>query len=241
MAALVCLAACGDSGGSGGSTTAGDVPVMGTIGDPVTGPYEQVGSLQVPPRTIADPGLPDSCTLLAAAEPEALITEPIAPVVRMTNVCIAHAVSSPTFEYSLSVELRRPEPVERASGPQPSNEDAFWVAEGGGIDLVGGLREELKPIEGIGDYAVWYPITDGMALHAYWQSEFILAINVRGVPTDRGLTWAQEVARDAIERTAALAAVPGATPSEPNAAEPAATLSEPSAEPTETPAVDPAD
>jgi len=173
--------------------------------------YELKGGLQVPPRQIQDPGLPDSCDLLTQASPTSMLDEPFAPAERMSNVCIAYAASTPTFEKSLSVELRRPEELERERDDKglPTNEEQFWIAEGAGIGLVGGDREEVEEIPGLGDYSVWYPIRDGMALHTYWGGDYILAVNVRGIPVEKGLAWAKEVSKAAIGSTLALRAMQG--------------------------------
>ncbi len=197
---LVWALGCGasDSESSGGGAAAPSEPMPG---------YELISGLQVPAREIQDETLPDSCDLLTEARPLEMIDEPFAPVERMSNVCIAYAASTPTFDRSLSVELRRPEPLEqeRDDAGVPRNEEEFWVAEGAGVGLVGGKQEELEEIGGLGDYTVWYPIRGGMALHTYWNREYILAINVRGVPIEKGVAWAQEVARAAIRKTASEA------------------------------------
>jgi len=162
----------------------------------------------VPQRWQADAQLPDACLLLTAADPKTLLKGPFAPIQRMSNdMCIIHDEEAPQLERSISVEVRRPDEPELVStGHIPRNRAEFWAAEDFGIGLVAGHTDpkELNDLSGLGDYAVWYTIYDGMALHAYWDDKFILAINVRGPEVERGLAWAKEVAKRAIEQTREL-------------------------------------
>jgi hypothetical protein len=190
-------------------------------GEPEKINYVEVNGYQVPERENTDAGLPDSCSLLTEADPRAVIQEPLAPISRMSDVCLAFAESTPQLEHSLTVELRRPVALERERGPQPSSKEKFFEAEGAGIGLIGGTEQEIQEIPGIGDYAVWYPMTGGLALHAYWNNEYILAINVRGVDQEKGLSWAKAVAKRAVESTASTGTsapvappAPGASPAE---------------------------
>ena len=183
-------------------------PAQPLYGDGTEGEYVTMGGLQVPFRRNLDPGLPDSCELLADARAQAMFGEPVAAAERMSDLCVVYPKSSQTWDRALTVEVRRPVPLEVERGI-PADEEQFWTAEGAGIGLVGGVREELQEIDGLGSYAVWYPIRGGLALHAYWDGAFILAINVRGLPTETGLEWAKGVAARAISRTAELGAGAG--------------------------------
>jgi len=98
----------------------------------------------VPERLIMDPGLPDSCELLTQGDPKTLITEPLAPIARLENVCVVYAVSTPTLGTAITLELRRPEQLERDKGPLPSDKATFFVAQGAGVGLAGGKEEGLR-------------------------------------------------------------------------------------------------
>jgi hypothetical protein len=210
LLAVSALAACGEPTDPQKPPEPGEAPKIN---------YVEVNGYQVPERENKDSGLPDSCALLTEADPKGVIQEPLAPISRMSDVCLAFAESTPQLEHSLTVELRRPVALERERGPQPSSKESFFEAEGAGIGLVGGTLDEVQEVPGIGDYAVWYTMRDGLALHAYWNNEYILAINVRGIePQEKGLNWAKAVAKRAVESTAstgtsAPVAPPAAGPS----------------------------
>jgi hypothetical protein len=194
MAIVLGVAAlgCGDSGSPAEAPAPDDVP------------RTEMNGYMVPERQIPDPTLVDSCVLLTQADPKGMLKEELAPIDRMSNVCLAFAASSQTLERSLTVELRHPEPLEIENGGVPTNPEQFWGAEGGGVDLMGGKKEQVQQLQGIGDFAVWYPMTGGMALHAYWEGKYIIAINVRGIDEQSGLAWAKDVAQRAIQATAEL-------------------------------------
>ncbi len=189
---LLTLLGCG-----GSDETPGEKPGPG---------YSQLNGYRVPPRTLPDPTLPDSCEILAASEPgpKELITEPLAPLERMSNVCIVRADSRPGYAYSIAVEVRHPEQIEIEAGV-PTNLETFWSAEGGGIDLLGGRREQIQEIADLGDFAAWYPINLGLGLHAYQQGRYIVRITIRGIEIERGLAWARTVAQRALEESSSLA------------------------------------
>jgi len=167
----------------------------------------EMNGFVVPVRENDDPTLVDSCLLLTSSDPKGMIQEPLAPLMRMTDVCLAFAESTPQLDHSLTVELRYPGPVEiEEQGGVPTNLDQFWIAEGSSVGLMGGVQKEIQQLEGIGDFAIWYPISGGMSLHAYWQGKYILAIYVRGFDPQVGLTWSKEVAAKAIHATTELEA-----------------------------------
>ncbi len=172
--------------------------------------WENMNGYPVPPRSFSDPMLPDSCTLLTEADPRGMIQKPLGPIMRVSDVCIAYDSDTPTLAHSLQVELRRPVPVELERGGLPSSRDQYWEAEGVSVEMLGGSREGIQDFPGVGDYAVWYPIGDGFSLHTYWQGRYVLRLTMRGIEKDAALTWARQVARRAIDVTAA-SADPGAT------------------------------
>jgi hypothetical protein len=192
---LLASVGCGDGGDASSPADEATVPDV---------PRFEMNGYMVPERQIPDPTLVDSCLLLTEADPKGVLAEPLAPIDRMSNVCLAFTASSQTLERSLTVELRHPEPIEIENGGVPKDKETFWTAEGGGVDLMGGKKEAVQEIPGLGDFSVWYPMTGGMALHTYWQGKYILAINVRGIDAERGLAWAKEVAGRAIQKTAEL-------------------------------------
>lgn len=146
-----------------------------------------------------------ACALLVEADPKRMIAEPLAPLLRMSNVCIAHARSTPSLETSLAVELRHPEAVEIEAGGLPSSKETFMRAEGASVGLMGGREAEVVELPDLADYAVWYPINGGVALHAYWRGQYILRFTIRGLPVEPSLEWAKQVTRRAIAATAAAA------------------------------------
>jgi hypothetical protein len=77
------------------------------------------------------------------------------------------------------------------------------MAEGAGVGFLGGEREGIKEVAGLGDFAVWYPITDGLCLHLYWQGKYIIRITTRGIDNERGLPWAKTLAQRALDASAA--------------------------------------
>jgi hypothetical protein len=202
---LIPLASCKDaSNASPGQPTDAELQAQG---------YTSMNGYLVPPPQVLDPTLPDSCALLTEAVPgpKELIAEPLAPIERMTSVCIARALDDPTLNHSVAVEVRHPESFEvTASGP-PKDLEMFWLAEGGGVDLLGGRRDEVKQIAGLGDYAVWYPIDFGLGLHAY-QGLVIARITIRGIDEEHSLAWSKAVAQRALEAAGALGQTPVAQP-----------------------------
>lgn len=192
LSVLLALPGCG-----GSDETQAEKPAPG---------HSQMNGYRVPARTVPDPTLPDSCEILTAAEPgpKELIAEPLAPVERISNVCIVRSDSEPGYSHSIAVELRHPEQLEIEAGV-PTSLETFWRAEGGGIDLLGGRREQIQEIDGLGDFATWYPIHLGLGLHAYLQGRYIVRITIRGIELERGLVWARTVAQRALEESALLA------------------------------------
>jgi hypothetical protein len=145
-------------------------------------------------------GAADPCELLRAADPGALIGTEIGPEFRVYGLCRYESKVwlKDQPERAIGLEMRR-EP----SRPVPTSLDEFWLREGGGVDLMGGRREQVVELAGLGDYALWYPTYDGIQLYAYWDQHNILVLTVAGVPVERSLPWAQELARKAIEKASA--------------------------------------
>jgi hypothetical protein len=173
--------------------------------------WQEMNGLLVPPDPSPDPTLPDSCGFLTEADPRGMIQKPMGAIMRISDVCIAYDAETPTLEHSLQVELRYPASFELEQG-LPRNQEQYWGAEGTGVDLMGGRRETIEDLSGVGDYAVWYPIDDGFTLHAYWQGRYILRLTMRGIEKDAALNWARKVAQRAIDATATLAGPASANP-----------------------------
>jgi hypothetical protein len=202
LLAFAALAACGNDDAA--------PPAKPTEADLLASGYTQMNGYLVPPRELADPTLPDTCVLLTESDPgpKEMITEPLAPIERMGHVCIATIASKYGYDLSIAVEIRHPETFEVEAG-LPKDMESFWMAEGGGIDLLGGRREQVEPIEGLGELAMWYPITGGIGLHAYSQgSRYIHRVTIRGIDKERSLAWAKAFAQRAIEASAALGQSP---------------------------------
>ena len=199
---LALLAGCGEP------KQAPSIPQQ-TEAEKLASGYTKMNGYLVPPPQVDDPTLPDSCALLTSADPEPkeLITEPLAEIERMTSVCIARPESPPGYDHSIAVEVRHPDPLEIEAGI-PKDIETFWVAEGGGIDLLGGRREQVQEIAGLGDFATWYPITNGLGLHTYrkspTQGQYIIRMTIRGIDMDTSLAWAKTVAQSSLDAIAKL-------------------------------------
>jgi hypothetical protein len=153
-----------------------------------------MSGLQVPERT-ADDGTPDSCELLAAAAPQRLLGAEVFPAQRVYGLCLFEARDSVTggAEKSIALEIRK-DPA-----GTPRDLDAFWDREGAGVGFAGGKREQIETLQSLGDRALWHPIDGGLRLFAYWKSDRILVLTVRGVPTELALPWARQLAQTAIQ------------------------------------------
>ena len=199
LALLLALAACGDS-----KTAVEPSQPMET--DLLAQGYTKVDDYLVPPITLPDATLPDSCPLLLEADPKGLIAEPLGPIERMSHVCIATAAAKPGYQHMLGLEIRHPEPgeVENSGGAVPKDLETYWMAEGNGVGFLGGKREDIQAVGGLGDFAVWYPITDGLCLHTYWKGKYIIRVTTRGLDNERGLPWAKTLTQRALDASAAF-------------------------------------
>lgn len=199
--ALLALAGCGER-----KESAAPQPPEKSEAELLASGYLKMNGYLVPPREVPDPTIPDSCALLTEANPgpKELIAEPLAPIERMTNVCIAKPASQPGYDDMIAVEVRHPEPLEIEAGGVPKDLESYWVAEGGGIDLMGGRKEQVEQIPGLGDFAVWYVIGGGHGLQAYAQGHHIVRITIRGVEMKDSQAWAKAVAQRALESCIAL-------------------------------------
>ena len=156
-------------------------------------PLESFAGLQAPPRVLDD-GSPDTCALLGPADPGALLGSALGTAQRIYGLCLVETAPPAQPERSVGLEIRKD-----PSGV-PGNFDAFWEREGGGVGMLGSSREQVKEIENLGDYALWFPIDGGMQLFTYWKNAYILVLTVRGVETERALPWARELAATAVQR-----------------------------------------
>lgn len=158
----------------------------------------ELAPLEYPPRDSRfDDGAPDSCVLLRAADPAQLYGEPMGPAQRMLSLCIADLSgwdgSGP--ERSVQLEIRKAD--ERGV---PADLEAFWVAEGAGIEFVGGKREAIQRLPDLADLALYVPITNGVRFYSYWDDEYILLLTVLGAPDPQAaLAWSQELIGSSIE------------------------------------------
>jgi hypothetical protein len=158
------------------------------------------GETEAPPavQPQASAGVPDSCALLGAADPKSLLRSEVGEPFRIYGLCRVERAGAAPFdpEHSAALEVRSD------AASVPASFDAFWELEGGGVGLAGGLREQVAEIPGLGDYALWHPITRGLRLFAYARPDLVVVVTVVGVPTERALPWAQTLARDAVSRAA---------------------------------------
>ena len=206
LLALVPLAGCGER--------EAEAPPEKSEAELLASGHTRMNGYLVPPREVPDPTLPDSCELLTTSNPgpKELIAEPLAPIQRMTHVCIATAAATPQYEHSIALEVRHPETFEVEAG-LPKDMESFWMAEGGGLDLMGSRREQVEVLDGLGDFATWYPITHGFGLHAYTQGgQTIVRVTIRGIDKERSLAWSRAAAQRAIEASAALGTSPTPAP-----------------------------
>jgi hypothetical protein len=160
--------------------------------------FETRHGLQIPPR-VHDDGSPDACDLLGEASPRELLGAEVGPALRIYGMCRVAAQGPAEPERSAALEIRR----DRAGVPHDL--DAFWEREGGGVGMLGSRREEIRELDAPGDYALWFPIDGGLQLHAFWQDEYILVLTIRGVPAERALLWARELAQRSVVRASSLA------------------------------------
>jgi hypothetical protein len=156
----------------------------------------RVPAFEAPPR-VHDDGSPDSCELLAAADPSRLLGADLAPALRIYGLCRVQAAPVRDPERSVGLEIRR----DRAA--VSADFDGFWEREGGGVEMLGSSRDRIEELDGLGDYALWFPIEGGLQLFAYWGGEYVLVATVRGVPSVRALPWARELAQASIRAAAA--------------------------------------
>ncbi len=149
-----------------------------------------------PARTQLD-GAPDSCELLFAAAPQTLLGVELAPAQRFYGLCLVQDKDFPASgapEKSVGLEVRSD------AAFVARNLDEFWEREGDGVGMAGGKREQVEAIPQLGDYAVWHPVDGGVRLFAYWGRQFVLVLTIRGVPPERALPWARELARAAAKQ-----------------------------------------
>jgi hypothetical protein len=168
-------------------------------------PLPRPGEIQTP--STPDPlgfeyklGSADQCELLLAADPAGLLETEIGPEFRTYGLCRYEAKvwRKGEPERAVGLEMRR-EPQR----PVPTNMDDFWAREGGGVGLMGGKREEVVMLSGIGDYALWYPTARGLQMYAFWDTHNILLITIAGATVEKSLPWAQELAKKAIAQASA--------------------------------------
>jgi hypothetical protein len=145
-------------------------------------------------------GSADQCELLLAADPAALLGVEIGPEFRTYGLCRYEAKVwlKQDPERAVGLEMRR-EPNQ----PVPVNFEEFWVREGGGVDLMGGKRENVVELKGLGDYALWFPTARGLQLYAYWDTHNVLVLTIAGATVEKSLPWAQDLAKKAIEKASA--------------------------------------
>lgn len=145
------------------------------------------------PRKFSAAG-PDACTLLADADPKMLLGGELGAPWRIYGLCRVEVPGSGadgTPERSVGLEVR----VAEEGVKLPTNLDEFWLQEDAGVGFAGGKREQLVQLPGIGDFALWHPITGGLRVFGYWGGRWILVLTVMGTPQEKALPWAQELAR----------------------------------------------
>ena len=172
-------------------------------------------TVTIPPRTAPEDGLPDTCELLRDADPAALLNASLSPARRIFQVCLVTATDSDGLDRSVSVEVRR-----TTQGRVPADEEQFFEDYGAGVYYMGGERSGVRELPGEADYALWFPIDQGIQLHAFWGGAYILVVTVRGAPLEPALALAQGVIRPAIGATRAASEEPPA-PSDPQPSTPA--------------------
>jgi len=140
-------------------------------------------------------GGPDPCVLLRAAGPEALLRTELGPDRHIYGLCRIDSVAAPAGpdEKSVGLEIRRD-----AGAAAVASAQQFWEHEGNGVGYQGGVRENLRELNGPGRFTVWVPIDGGLQLFSYWDRENLLVISIKGAPVERALPWAQTLAGETV-------------------------------------------
>src|SRR5262249_18838551 len=113
-------------------------------------------------------GDPDPCALLRAAKPEELLRAELGPDRHIYGLCRVPAAAAPAGpdEKSVCLEIRRD-----AEAAAVASTQEFWDHEGNGVGYQGGVRENLRELNGPGRFSVWVPIDGGLQLFSYWDRE----------------------------------------------------------------------
>jgi hypothetical protein len=156
-----------------------------------SGEIVEIAGIQAPRRD-RDDGTPDPCELIGRADPRSLLGGKLATARRIYGLCLVDADPPAQPERSVGLEIRRD-----ATGA-PRNLDEFWRREGGGAAVLGSSREQIEELGEPGEYSLWFPIEGGLQLFSYWSRDYVLVLTIRGVPTDRALPWARDLARSSV-------------------------------------------
>jgi hypothetical protein len=164
-------------------------------------PPDPAGTIDTPAPPIAEEyrvGSADPCALLREADPQKLLDTEVGAPWRVYGLCRFEARVWPRDEPERAIGLEMRPDTERGVA---HDLDEFWEREGAGVDLLGGRREQIEEIPGLGDYALWVPTDRGLQLYAYWEDRYILVLTIAGAPREQALPWARALAANAI-RTA---------------------------------------
>ena len=176
-------------GAAPGCGDAKDVDARGDWGR--SGEIVEIAGIRAPRRD-QDDGTPDPCELIGRADPRSLLGADLDTARRIYGLCLVDAAAPGQPERSVGLEIRRD-----AAGT-PRDLDDFWLREGGGVGTLGSSREQIEPLAEPGEFSLWFPIEGGLQLFSYWNRDYVLVLTIRGVPTDRALPWARDLARSSV-------------------------------------------
>lgn len=143
-------------------------------------------------------GLPDPCEVLRAAGARELLARPLEKEpMRFEALCLVQVDrrGAPVPQTSAALELTT------RDRPQPATLEDYFVDFGEGPILAGSTRDDVEAIEGLGDFAAWFPHKDGsITLSAFWGGNYFLSLEIHGVDTQIAYDWSKAVAEQLIRR-----------------------------------------
>ena len=128
----------------------------------------------------------DPCVLLTAADPSAVLGEPLDEP-NMVAPTMCSIVRSDAILISAGLNL--------TTGRNPGlTRETFFESTREGFEILGVDLEDLHEVEGIGDLTVWAEYEGGMQMWVFWDERSAIIV-LSGVAVEDGLAWAENLAR----------------------------------------------